>query len=89
MTRLTGMKIKPWSEGQRLYDMYPYQQDLMLRPFWFRRAATGNEDWLQANEFQSMTPMQRTPPPEPFNGSPESQGTAGPDWGYTVEDVSY
>jgi hypothetical protein len=86
MTRLTGMKIKPWSEGQRLDDMFPYQQDLILRPWWYRQAATGNPQWLQANEFQPTLPIQRQPPPEPYYGPSESRGSDTPDYGYTDGD---
>jgi hypothetical protein len=82
MTRLTGMKIKPWSTGQRLDDMFPFQQDLILRPWWYRQAATGDDSWLAANEFQATLPIQRNPPSEPYYGPPESRGVAGPDWGY-------
>lgn len=86
-TRLTGMKIKPWSEGQRLADMFPYQQDLILRPFWFRNASTGRVEWLVPNEFQEMTPLQRTPPTEPDYGPNESTGAdKPPDYGYAPED---
>jgi hypothetical protein len=86
MTRLTGMKVKPWSEGERLDDMFPYQQDLMLRPWWYRRAAVGRENWLTANEFNPMTPIQRDPPSEPDLGQHESTGNSGPDFGYAPED---
>jgi hypothetical protein len=85
-TRLTGMKIKPWSEGQRLEDMFPFQQDMIIRPFWYRNAATGRVEWLQPNEFQTMEPITRTPPPEPDYG-PQESGGPSPDWGYTPEDT--
>lgn len=89
MTRLTGMKIKPWSEGQRLEDMFPFQQDLILRPFWFRNAATGKPEWMTPNEYAEMTPIQRNPPPEPDYGPNESAGSDTPNYGYTPEDVTY
>lgn len=87
MTRLTGMKIKPWSEGERLGDMFPYQQDMILRPFWFRNAATGPVEWLITNEYGQVLPIQRNPPPEPYYGPNESQGADIPDYGYQPEDV--
>lgn len=89
MTRLTGMKVRPWSEGERLQDMFPFQQDLILRPWWWRRAGTGPESYMRANEFQSTLPVQRNPPPEPYYGPDESSGSESPDWGYTPEDVTY
>lgn len=87
-TRLTGMKIKPWSEGQRLGDMFPYQQDMIIRPFWYRNAATGRVEWLQTNEFEPMQSIQRSVPLEPDYGPQESGGPA-PDYGYTPEDSTY
>lgn len=89
MTRLTGMKVRPWSEGERLQDMFPYQQDLILRPWWWRRAGTGPEPWLKTNEFSPTLPIQRNPPPEPYYGPAESAGSDIPDYGYTPEDVTY
>jgi len=89
MTRLTGMKIKPWSEGERLQDMFPFQQDLILRPFWFRNAATGKVEWMKPNAFAEMLPIQRNPPPEPDYGPNESIGSDVPSYGYTPEDVHF
>jgi hypothetical protein len=86
MTRLVGMKEKPWSEGERLYDMFPFQQDLMLRPFSYRNAGVGRENWLTANEFNTMDPLQRDPPAIPDTGPHESAGNASPDFGYAPED---
>jgi hypothetical protein len=88
-TRLTGMKVRPWSEGERLGDMFPFQQDLMLRPWWWRRAGVGREADMVTNEFQSTLPVQRTPPSEPYYGPSESTGADTGDYGYTEEDVSY
>jgi len=89
MTRLTGMKVRPWSEGERLQDMFPYQQDLILRPWWWRRAGVGREADMLTNEYQPTLPIQRTPPPEPYYGPAESTGSSEGDYGYTPEDVSY
>lgn len=86
MTRLTGMKQKPWSEGQRLDDMFPFQQDLMMRPWWYRRAGVGRQNWMTANEFIGQDPIQRDPPSEPDLGDHESMGNSGPDFGYAPED---
>src|SRR5215469_3799482 len=36
-----GMRIKPWSGGRRHWDMAPYQQDQINRPFWYRQPGTG------------------------------------------------
>lgn len=87
MTRLTGMKIKPWSQGQRNEDMFPYQQMLGVRPFWYRTAATGNPAQLEPNEMYVSVPIERTVPPDPDLGSQESG--FGSDYGYTDEDAYY
>jgi hypothetical protein len=89
MTRLTGMKVKPWSEGQRLQDMFPYQQDLILRPWWWRRMGVGREQDMVTNEFQPTLSVQRNPPSEPYTGPDEAGGSDTGDYGYTPEDVTY
>jgi hypothetical protein len=90
MTRLTGMKIKPWSEGQRNVDMFPYQQDLIVRPFWYRTAATDDPGKLAPNEMYVNEPIQRDIPADPYVGPEETsvyQQSASD--GYTMEDFTY
>jgi hypothetical protein len=97
MTRLTGQKIKPWSQGQRNEDMFPYQQDAIMRPFWFRTAGTDNPAKLEPNSMASISPVQRQPPPDPYLG-PEETDIEANGYGYapitgegdyTQEDVLY
>jgi hypothetical protein len=87
MTRLTGQKIKPWSTGERLQDMYPYQQMMGVRPFWYRSAATGNPEQMEPNEMYVSNPIERVVPPDPDLGEQETQ--IDPSYGYTQEDISY
>jgi hypothetical protein len=87
MTRLTGKKIKPWSTGERLQDMFPFQQDTLLRPFWYRTAGTDNPDKLAPNEMYVSDPIQREVPPDPYLGPDETSVAGG--YGYTPEDGSY
>jgi hypothetical protein len=87
MTRLTGMKIKPWSQGQRNEDMFPYQQLLGVRPFWYRSAATGNPAQLEPNEMYVSEPIERIVPPDPDLGAEETGISAN--YGYTDEDNYY
>jgi hypothetical protein len=88
LTRLTGMKIKPWSQGQRNADMFPYQQDLMLRPFWYRTAGTDNPAKMGPNEMTVVLPVQRDVPPDPYLG-PEETAVESNNYGYTPDDFSY
>jgi hypothetical protein len=65
-----GMRIKPWSGGRRHYDMTPRRQDVILRPFWFRQAGTGYQEWMLANEAYNyqVDPLQRQPVQDPYPG---------------------
>jgi hypothetical protein len=40
---------------------------------------------MVANEYNAVTPVQRTPPPDPAAGVPE----VSEDYGYTEEDTMY
>lgn len=88
LTRLTGMKIKPWSEGQRNQDMFPYQQEMMVRPFWYRTAGTDDPSKLDPNEMYVSSPVQRDVPPDPYLG-PEETAIDESGYGYTGEDITY
>jgi len=91
-SRATGQKVKVYSGGERHYDMAPFQQDQINRPFWYRQAATGPQtpDYLDVNQMFVATPLQRTPPADPYIG-PEDDMI--PDttnaYGYTNEDQFY
>lgn len=87
MTRLTGMKIKPWSRGERDEDMFPYQQLMGVRPFRYRSAATGDPDRMRVNEMYVSEPIERTVPQDPSLGQQET--AVDPGYGYTDEDVYY
>lgn len=83
-SRVMPMVEKVYSEGERLYDMAPYQIDQMERPFRYRTAGTGRADWMETNAYRTITPIERTPPPDPGMGREEVQ-----DYGYTGEDTMY
>lgn len=90
LTRLTGQKVKPWSQGQRNQDMFPYQQDLIIRPFWYRIGATADPGMLDVNEMYVSDPIQRDVPPDPDMGPEETNVyTLEADDGYTAEDLTY
>lgn len=91
-SRFAPMKVKEYSQGQRHYDMSPYQIDDMPRPFWFRRAGTGRRVELLPNEMYVIEPIQRTPPPDPALGPPEeslNDPNYVADFGYTGEDQGW
>lgn len=84
-SRVAAMVEKVYSTGERLYDMFPYQIDQIDRPFRYRTAGVGPAEWMQANEYSAITPVQRTPPADPAMGVPEVSS----DYGYTGEDTMY
>lgn len=86
-SRVMAMVEKVYSTGERLYDMDPYQIDQIERPFRNRTAGVGPSEWMETNEYGAMTPVQRTPPPDPALGVPEVQSPEG--YGYTGEDSMY
>jgi len=65
-----GRRIKPWSGGRRHYDMTPRRQDQIIRPFWYRTAGTGYQQWMAANEAfnYQVDPLQRSPVQDPYAG---------------------
>lgn len=67
-----GKRIKPWSGGQRHYDMFPWQAEPLIRAFLYRNAGTGYPEWLGANEAfnYQVDPLQRQPIPDPYGGNP-------------------
>lgn len=93
-SRVMAMVEKVYSEGERTYDMFPYQIDQIERPFRFRTAGVGPAGWMLTNEYGAVTPVQRVPPPDPAMGVPEvgtdyvTERYAG-DYGYTTEDPYY
>lgn len=90
MTRLVGQKIKPWSTGERLQDMFPFQQDTIIRPFWYRQMGTGDPGQMLPNEMYVSEAMQREPPPDPYLGPTETDPSVeSNEYGYSTEDVSY
>lgn len=86
-SRVAGQKLKIYSEGERHYDMFPYQQDSIPRGFWYRHAGTGAQHEMLPNEMVVISPMQRVPPPDPALGVTETDSTL--DYGYTAEDFYY
>lgn len=86
-SRVMAMVEKVYSTGERNYDMFPYQIDQIERPFRYRTAGTGPAEWMVANEYSALTPVQRTPPTDPAMGVPEVSDSTG--YGYTGEDTMY
>lgn len=80
-----GQRLKAWSGGERHYDMAPRVQDQIIRPWWARNAGVGYPSWMGPNEMYVSEPLQRTSPPDPYQGasSPADDSPAG----WTDEDV--
>lgn len=88
-SRVAPMKLKIYSEGQRHYDMFPYQLDDMPRPFWYRRAGTGRVPDMAPNAMVVISPIQRTVPPDPSLGPEDTSFEQGDGFGYTAEDQGW
>lgn len=85
-SRVTGQKLKVYSQGDRDYDMFPVQQTPEIeRAFYYRTAGTGIQDQMTANEMYEINAIERTPPPDPYIG----QADVSQEYGYTPEDNFY
>lgn len=85
-SRVTGQRLKIYSEGERNYDMLPKEQTATRRrEFYYRTAGTGIESQMAVNETYDINPVERTPSPDPYLGPQDS----GMGYGYTPEDVFY
>lgn len=84
-SRVVGQKLKIYSGEERHEDMFPYQQEIILRPFWYRSAGTGDPAMMEPNEMFQSTPVIRQPPPDPSMGINEEESG----YGYTTEDPGY
>lgn len=88
-SRVAGKIVKMYSGEERHYDMFPRQLDDMPRPFWYRTAGTGPNTYLSTNDFRLVSPLQRTPAPDPSMGIVDSTLGNTEDYGYTDDDWSY
>ena len=86
-SRVEAMVEKVYSTGERTYDMFPFQQDEIRRGFRYRTAGVGPASWMESNEYSAISPVQRTPPPDPSMGVPEV--SSPDDYGYTGEDTMF
>jgi len=85
-SRVQPQRSPVYSGEERHWDMYPKQQTAdRERPFYYRTAGTGNQDWLEANETWDQEPLEREVPANPYIGAPEGQEQ----YGYTSEDNFY
>jgi hypothetical protein len=85
-SRVTGQIVKVYSQGQRDYDMLPRQQTVEdERPFYYRSAGTGIQEQMEPNAMWSISPLERTVPPDPYIG----QQDVSMEYGYTPEDNFY
>lgn len=76
-TRLTGMKVKNFSMGERMEDMTPWTQDLYWRAFTVRTAGTADPGQMDVNEMYVSQPMTRDVPADVEQGPNETDGNYG------------
>lgn len=102
-SRTAGMVIRQWPQsfgnggGPGTADMFPFQQTAGLkRPFVSRHPGMPPFEEHYWNEMEGRVPLQRTVPPDPYQGDPETAGATGgtgaiydlggddaaADWGY-------
>ena len=87
-SRVVPQRTPVYSTGQRLYDMFPRQQSPDTeREFFYRTAGTGQPGWMENNEQWTIDAVERTPPPDPYIGTPDTSGQL--EFGYTPEDYFY
>lgn len=89
-SRVVGQRIRHYAGGARHADMTPKSQDMIIRPFHYRTAGTGDPANMTVNEMYVSEPRQRVPAAEPNQGS-EVVGSGESftdDYGYTGEDYS-
>lgn len=84
-SRVTGQHTPVYSGMQRHYDMFPKEQNQINRLFWYRTAGTGDPADMLPNESWDTEAIERTPPPDPYMGTPDSLVN----YGFTPEDQFY
>jgi hypothetical protein len=87
-SRVVPQRSPVYSGGRRHYDMFPFQQTPDTeRTFYYRTAGTGQPAWMQNNEQWTIDAVERTPPSDPYIGTPDTSGLL--EYGYTPEDYFY
>jgi hypothetical protein len=71
-SRVAPQKLKVYSGDERHYDMFPFQAEEKIRPFWYRTAGTDDPTKMAPNEFYVNEPIQRVPPTDPDLGPNET-----------------
>jgi len=82
--RTAGMKVKHYARG---VDMFPRQQDLPYRPFFYRSAGVPPAEQHFMNTMEGRAPIQHSVSPDPYQG--DYSGTAqdeASNWGYSGGD---
>lgn len=87
-SRIMGMRRKVWSGGQRHEDMFPFQATYTPRPFIYRMAGAGPDEYLDPNAMYVSEPITRVPPPDVYQGVEET-AIPGTSSGLTSEDFYY
>jgi hypothetical protein len=87
VSRIRGQRLRRYAHGAPGPDMFPYQQSLIVRPFVFRTVGAsvpppGGYSYMTGSQ---VAPIQRTTPPDPYQGVDET-AVGGGDYGYTFEE---
>lgn len=84
-SRIPGQRVRQWasSDSVRHGEMFPKQQDNVVRAFYNRTGGTGIKGNMQVNELYVSEPLARTAPENPYQGPQVGDDAAG----YTAEDM--
>jgi hypothetical protein len=92
-TRLTGQKVKSYAKsigmggGPGTPDMFPRQQDLPYRPWFYRTAGVAPMEQHTWNEMTAFQPIQRTLPTDAGETVVNQEAPTSPDnYGYSAGD---
>jgi hypothetical protein len=87
-SRVQPQRSPVYSTGERLYDMFPFQQTPTTeRDFYYRTAGTGEPSWMEDNQMWEINAVERTAPPDPYVGTPDTSSSL--QFGYAPEDYFY
>jgi hypothetical protein len=84
-SRIVGQRVPTYSGGYRHAEMTPKSQSVVLRPFHYRTAGTGQAEQMTVNEMYVSEPRQRVPISDPYVGT--SVNVDSTDGNYSDEDT--
>lgn len=94
-SRTAGMRVRHYAKSEGMGggpgtpDMYPRQQDLPFRPFFFRQGAMPPMEEHTWNEVMYNTPIERNVPQDAGEYVTVQDNASQDNYGFTTEDGSY